>query len=134
MPASFIIRKATNGQFHFNLTAANNKNILSSETYRDKSGAQAGIASVRANCAADSNYDRRTSSGGHAYFVLMAANKEVIGRSEMYSSKSSMERGIASVKRNGARPSSATKPDQHSNPNRAALCSTHPQATCAAAQ
>lgn len=101
MPASFIIRKATNGQFHFNLTAANNKNILSSETYRDKSGAQAGIASVKANCAADSNYDRRASSGGHVYFVLMAANKEVIGRSEMYSSKSSMERGIASVKRNG---------------------------------
>jgi uncharacterized protein YegP (UPF0339 family) len=31
----------------------------------------------------------------------MAANKEVIGRSEMYSSKSSMGRGIASVKRNG---------------------------------
>jgi uncharacterized protein YegP (UPF0339 family) len=30
----------------------------------------------------------------------MAANKEVIGRSERYSSKSSMERGIASVKRN----------------------------------
>lgn len=31
----------------------------------------------------------------------MAANKEVIGQSEMYSSKSSMERGIASVKCNG---------------------------------
>ena len=101
MPATFIIRKATNGQFHFNLTASNNKIILSSETYRDKSGAQAGIASVKANCAADSHYERRTSSGGHAYFVLMAANKEVIGRSEMYSSKSSMERGIASVKHNG---------------------------------
>jgi uncharacterized protein YegP (UPF0339 family) len=101
MPASFIIRKAVNGQFHFNLTAANNKTILSSETYRDKSGAQAGIQSVKANCAADANHDRRTSSGGDAYFVLLAANKEVIGRSETYSSKSSMERGIASVKRNG---------------------------------
>lgn len=101
MPASFIIRKASNGQFHFNLTAANNKNILSSETYGDKSGAKTGIESVRANCAADAHYERRTSSGGHAYFVLLAANKEVIGRSEMYSSKSSMERGIASVKRNG---------------------------------
>jgi len=101
MPASFIIRKASNGQFHFNLTAANNRNILSSETYGDKSGAKTGIESVKANCAADAHYERRTSSGGHAYFVLLAANKEVIGRSEMYSSKSSMERGIASVKRNG---------------------------------
>jgi uncharacterized protein YegP (UPF0339 family) len=42
MPATFIIRQATNGQFHFNLTAANNKIILSSETYHDKSGAQGG--------------------------------------------------------------------------------------------
>jgi uncharacterized protein len=99
--ATFIIRKATNGQFRFNLTAANNKTILSSETYRNKPGAQAGIASVKANCAADSHYERRTSSGGHAYFVLMAANKEVIGQSEGYSSKSSMEHGVASVGRNG---------------------------------
>ena len=101
MPAAFILRKFTNGQFHFNLTAANNKIILSSETYRNKASAQVGIQSVRANCAADANYERRTSAKRHPYFVLMAANKEVIGRSEMYSSKSAMERGIASVKRNG---------------------------------
>ena len=101
MPAAFVIRRAANGQFHFNLTAPNNKNILSSETYRDKGGAQVGIRSVKANCAADGRYQRRTSAKGQAYFVLVAANKEVIGRSEMYSSKSAMERGIASVKRNG---------------------------------
>ena len=101
MPSAFILRKSTNGQFHFNLTAANNKIILSSETYRNKASAQAGIRSVKANCAADGHYDRRTSAKGHPYFVLVAGNKEVIGRSEMYSSKSAMERGIASVKRNG---------------------------------
>jgi hypothetical protein len=101
MPAAFILRRATNGQFHFNLTAANNKNVLSSETYRNKASAQAGIRSVKANCGADGHYERRTSAKRHPYFVLIAANKEVIGQSEMYSSKSAMERGIASVKRNG---------------------------------
>jgi uncharacterized protein YegP (UPF0339 family) len=101
MPAGFILRRTAKGQHLFNLTAANGKIILTSEQYRDKSGAQAGIASVRANCAADSHYDRRTSSARQPYFVLLAANKEIIGRSEMYSSKSAMERGIASVKRNG---------------------------------
>ncbi len=101
MPAAFLIRKSTNGQFHFNLTAANNKIILSSETYRNKGGAQAGIQSVKANCAADGHYERRTSAKGQPYFVLIAANKEAIGQSEMYSSKSAMERGIASVRRNG---------------------------------
>jgi uncharacterized protein YegP (UPF0339 family) len=103
MPASYIIRKTTNGQFHFNLIAANNKTILSSERYRNKAGALVGIKSVRTNCKADSHYDRRTSSRRQPYFVLLAANKEIIGRSEMYSSKSAMERGIASVKRHGRR-------------------------------
>ncbi len=51
MSAAFSIRKSTNGQFHFNLKAANNKIILSSETYRNKGGAQAGIQSVKTNCA-----------------------------------------------------------------------------------
>ena len=101
MPAAFILRKATNGQFHFNLTANNNKVILSSETYRNRGSAQAGIRSVKANCGADGRYERRTSARGQAYFVLVAPNKEVIGGSEMYSSRSAMERGIASVKRNG---------------------------------
>jgi uncharacterized protein YegP (UPF0339 family) len=101
MPAAFILRKATNGQFHFNLTAANNKVILSSETYRNQANAQAGIRSVKANCGPDGHYERRTSAKRQPYFVLVAANKEVIGRSEMYSSRSAMERGIASVKRNG---------------------------------
>jgi uncharacterized protein YegP (UPF0339 family) len=113
MAAPFILRKATHGQFHFNLPAANNKNILSSETYRDKSGALAGIESVKANSAADAHCECRTSAKGQAYFVLLAANKEVIGRSEMYSSKSSMERGLASVKRNGRKAASATRPDRH---------------------
>ena len=101
MSAAFSIRKSTNGQFHFNLTAANNKIILSSETYRNKACAQAGIQSVKANCAADGRHELRTSAKGQPYFVLVAANKEIIGRSELYSSKSAMERGIASVKRNG---------------------------------
>ncbi len=99
--AAFSIRKSTNGQSHYNLTAANNKIILSSETYRNKGGAQAGIQSVKTNCAADSRYERRTSAKGQPSFALVAANKELIRRSELYSSKSAMERGIASVKRNG---------------------------------
>jgi len=101
MPASFVLRKTANGEYLFNLTAANGKIILTSERYRDKSGAQAGMASVRVNCAADAHYERRTSKAGQPYFVLLAANKEIIGRSEMYSARSGMERGIASVKRNG---------------------------------
>lgn len=103
MPARFTIRKTSNGQFHFNLSAGNNRIVLSSERYSSKSRALKGIQSVRVNCGADRHYERRTSAKGQPYFVLRAANKEIIGRSEMYSSRSAMERGIASVRRNGRR-------------------------------
>jgi uncharacterized protein YegP (UPF0339 family) len=81
MPAAFILRKATNGQFHFNLTAANNKIILSSETYRNKASAQVGIRSVKANCA-DGHYERRTSAKRQPYRSSIAANGSRAG--EMY--------------------------------------------------
>ena len=38
---------------------------------------------------------------GRPYFVLHAANKLVIGRSQMYSSREAMHKGMASVKKNG---------------------------------
>ena len=41
------------------------------------------------------------SKKGEPHFVLVAGNIEVIGRSEMYSSKSAMEKGIKSVMNNG---------------------------------
>jgi uncharacterized protein YegP (UPF0339 family) len=44
----------------------------------------------------------RPQKNGQPFFVLKAANGETIGRSEMYSSASAMENGIASVKRNAA--------------------------------
>ena len=40
------------------------------------------------------------SKADEPYFVLKAANGEVIGTSEMYSSTSAMRKGIASVKKN----------------------------------
>ncbi len=101
MPAAYILRKATDGQFYFNLTAENNQKILASETYKQKSNAQNGIESVRANSPLDDRYQRKTAADGKPYFVLVAANNQTIGRSETYSSAQAMENGIASVKRNG---------------------------------
>ena len=49
----------------------------------------------------DSRYERKASSKGQPYFVLKVANGEIIGKSEMYTSNSGMENGIASVKKNG---------------------------------
>jgi len=101
MAGKFELKKSKNGKFMFNLRAGNNQVILTSETYNDKDGAQGGIESVRNNANDDARYERRNSTKNEPYFVLKAINGEIIGTSEMYSSASAMENGIASVKANG---------------------------------
>ena len=101
MAAKYDLKKTSDGQFMFNLKAGNGEVILTSERYKAKSGAENGIESVRENSPKDERYDRRTASDGSPYFVLKAANGEIIGKSEMYSSTASMENGIQSVKTNG---------------------------------
>ena len=54
--------------------------------YKGKSGVKNGIESVKKNSALDERYDRRKSKKGDSFFVLLAANNQVIGKSEMYSS------------------------------------------------
>jgi uncharacterized protein YegP (UPF0339 family) len=101
MAGKFDLKKAKDGQFYFNLKATNGQTILKSEMYKSKSGAENGIASVKKNSAMEERFERRESKKGEPYFVLLAANKQVIGQSEMYSSNAAMENGIKSVQSNG---------------------------------
>ena len=100
MKAAFEIKKAADGKFVFNLRAANEQVIFTSQTYESKESAEAGIASVRHNAPIDANYEEKTGTDGQPYFVLHAANRVVIGRSQMYSSREAMHKGMASVQRN----------------------------------
>ena len=52
---------------------------------------------MRRHAADDANYERRTAKDGSPYFVLVASNKQEIGRSEMYSGAAAMENGIALI-------------------------------------
>jgi uncharacterized protein YegP (UPF0339 family) len=97
MAAKFELNQAAGGQYMFNLKAANGEVVLTSETYKQKRSAEEGIASVKANASHDSRFERKTAKDGSPYFVLKAANGEIIGKSEMYSSTSAMEKGIAAV-------------------------------------
>ena len=107
MPGTYDLKKASDGQFMFNLKAGNGEVILTSERYKAKASALNGIESVRKNSPLDDRYERKTASNGKAYFVLKAANHEIIGKSEMYSSNDARDNGIASVKANG--PSAAVQ-------------------------
>lgn len=106
MTGKFEIKSGNGGQFHFNLKAGNGEVILTSETYKEKGGAQDGIASVKVNAPDDAHYERKTAKDGSPFFVLKAGNGQVIGKSEMYGSTAAMENGIASVKKNA--PGAAT--------------------------
>lgn len=96
----FEITTDKQGKFRFTLTATNGQVILTSQGYAGKPACKNGIASVKTNCGDDSRYERKESSNAKFYFNLLAANKQVIGTSQMYASKASMDNGIESVKTN----------------------------------
>jgi len=98
---NFVITRATNGEHYFNLKADNSKVILTSQMYSSKAACFSGIESVRSNSSDDSRYERKQSVNNKQYFVLKASNGQIIGNSEMYSSKAGRENGIESVKKNG---------------------------------
>ena len=100
MPGRFEIRKAKDGQFHFQLKAVNGKVILTSEMYQSKASAVNGIESVTKNALLADRYDRLVSKDGKPYFTLSAGNNQVIGNSEMYESVAARENGIQSVMMN----------------------------------
>lgn len=81
--------------------ASNNEVILTSENYAAKEGAKNGIESCRINSQVDTRYEKKASVSNQPYFVLKATNGQIIGTSEMYSSTTARDNGIASVKRFG---------------------------------
>jgi uncharacterized protein len=101
MAGWYELNKNDKGQFHFVLKAGNSEVILRSEQYESKAAAENGIASVQKNHGADANYERKDASDGRPYFNLKAANHQVIGTSQMYSSAATRDAGIESVKTNG---------------------------------
>jgi uncharacterized protein len=96
--ATFVIQTSSDLQTYFTLRAANNEVILTSELYRAVDNAHQGIESVRKHAPSDTHYVKRESTAGEAYFVLRAANHQVIGTSEMYASKQVRDKGIEAVK------------------------------------
>lgn len=101
MPGWYEINKSKNDQFYFVLKASNGETILRSELYKAKASASNGIQSVQTNSPNDDRYERKQAANGQPFFNLKAANHEVIGTSEQYSSTQARDNGIASVKTHG---------------------------------
>jgi uncharacterized protein YegP (UPF0339 family) len=96
----FVISKRSNGEFQFNLKADNGEVILTSEGYSTKANCLNGADSVRENSQNDKMYESKVSANNKYYFVLKAANNQIIGTSQMYENTTGMDSGIASVMKN----------------------------------
>ncbi|HZK72285.1 MAG TPA: DUF1508 domain-containing protein [Clostridia bacterium] len=97
----YVISKAKNDEKYFNLKTTTGQTILTSQMYSSESACFNGIESVRNNCSDDSKFERKQSVNNKSFFVLKAANGQVIGTSAMYESEAGMENDIALVKKNG---------------------------------
>merc|ERR1712187_496331 len=94
---SFEVFTGANKKFHFRLKAANGETVLASQGYKSKPGCLTGIKSVKTNSKKAAAFVKKTSKNGKKFFLLKAANGEVIGTSQMYSSPSACGTGIKSV-------------------------------------
>ena len=101
MAGKFVLKSAKGGKFRFNLCAGNGQVVLTSESYNTKAAAMNGIKSVGKNCSDDKCVERKVAKNGKPYFNLKSTNGQVIGKSQMYASNASMEKGIRSVANNG---------------------------------
>jgi uncharacterized protein YegP (UPF0339 family) len=84
--------------FRFNLHARNGQVVLSSETYTTKAAAWNGAFAVQDAAALEGSFTIHTSTDNRYYFTLTAENGQVVGVSQMYTSRTSAQDGAASVK------------------------------------
>jgi uncharacterized protein len=100
MAGKFECYKDKAGEFRFRLVASNGNTILASEGYKSKSGCANGIESVRKNCTDPERFVHTKTPSGKFRFNLTAKNKQVIGASQNYATKSGCDNGARSVAKN----------------------------------
>jgi uncharacterized protein YegP (UPF0339 family) len=94
----FVTFQGVDGETYFHLVAGNGQLVLQSEGYKSLDGAQNGVASVKDNGGHAASYSVLGSNDGQYYFNLIAANNEIIGTSELYSTKSNAQRAADSTR------------------------------------
>ncbi|NUP11413.1 MAG: DUF1508 domain-containing protein [Polyangiaceae bacterium] len=83
---------------YFRLRAGNGRIVVQSQGYTSKSGAQGGIDSVKTNGIDASRFEVFEGADGQHTFRIRASNGKIIGRGEMYASKSGVFEAAARVR------------------------------------
>jgi uncharacterized protein YegP (UPF0339 family) len=91
---SFDLWKDAGGKWRFELIASNGEGLLNSQGYSSRTAALGGLLSVLDNGQYTALYEVKTAVSGETYFNLLAANRSVIGTSEMYASDANARAGV----------------------------------------
>ncbi|HEY5922274.1 MAG TPA: YegP family protein [Kofleriaceae bacterium] len=91
------VLEGTSG-FRFNLHAGNGEVVLSSENYTTKSAAWNGAFAIQDASKLAGAFTIKTATDARYYFVLTAENGQVVGVSQLYTSRTAAQAGITSVK------------------------------------
>ncbi|NVB84917.1 MAG: YegP family protein [Kofleriaceae bacterium] len=83
--------------FHFNLHAKNGETVMTSESYTTKAAAWNGAFAIQTAAADSAAFTLKTATDGRFYFTLTAQNGQIVGVSQMYTTKSAAQAGITSV-------------------------------------
>lgn len=98
-PKFQVFKSQANSQYYYRLKARNGVIILNGEGYTSKQNCLNAIAAVKVNAPYDNRYERKMSYNNQYYFLLKAANGEVVGNSELYNTSQARETGIGAVKK-----------------------------------
>lgn len=85
--------------FRFNVYAQNGEIVLTSESYTTKAAAWNGAFAAQDAAAREGAFAVKTAIDGRYYFTLTASNGEIVGVSQMYTTRAAAEKGIAAVKK-----------------------------------
>src|SRR5438093_1490536 len=96
-PGSFDLWQATDGQWHFHLVSGNGRTLLTSEAYTSEAAAWNGAFAVQTAAASSTAFAVKTSADGRYYFTLTADNGQIVGVSQMYTSRTAAQAGVTSV-------------------------------------
>ncbi len=95
--ARFVVFENEGGNYSFQLRAKNGQVVLNSESYKSEASALNGTFSVADNGITEASYEVLEAANGDYYFNLIASNGQIIGTSQMYSTKSNATRGMRAI-------------------------------------
>jgi uncharacterized protein YegP (UPF0339 family) len=98
MAAKFVIRQDGSDRYLIVLQTHSGQVVLTSEVHKYKDVALSRISAMRSLARNDKNYVLRTEESGACYFMIRNANGEILGLSDMYPDRESLEKAINLVK------------------------------------